>query len=221
MWWLIGISAVSSLPVLFLFSRRQQRGAFRRQEWVLTPRAESLYRSVAGRVEVDLDLAVLTYTEAFAARELGSPEGARRLLDAGHDLVERCAPAVVRLLAAMATFARVASVVAPVEPLRPGAFRLVPLAGLAALSLVLDLVLVSTCERFRLRVYLLGHAYGLALRRLVGDSEAMIRRGSWTPVEWERIRAIHGDFVTLKDELLRSLRILLTSLVGQRSVGPH
>ena len=54
------------------------------------------------------------------------------------------------------------------------------------------------------------------MRYLLRDSERMIRQGSWSPAEWELIRSIHGDIVTLTQELLSSLRILLSSLTAVR-----
>jgi hypothetical protein len=216
MWWLIGVSAVGSLPVLVFVGRRQDRVAHREWECRLTPRGENLYRSLVGRVEGDLDLAVLTYTEAFALRERGRRDDALRAVDAGHGLVERAAPGMLRLLAAMATFSRAAEAIAPVPSLRPMAFRLLPLVALVGASRILDAILVSTSERFRVRVYLLGHGYGLAVRYLLRDSERMIRRGSWSAAEWQRIQSIHRDIMTLTDELLRSLRVLLGSLTAVR-----
>jgi hypothetical protein len=216
MWWLIGVSAVSSLPVLAFVGWRQGRAARREWEYHLTPRGESLYRALAGRVEGDLELAVLTYTEAFALREQGRHDDALRALDAGHGVVERAAPGMLRLLAAMATFSQAAEAVAPVPSLRPSAFRLLPLCALTAASRILDTILISTSERFRARVYLLGHGYGLAVRYLLRDSERMIRQGSWSAAEWRRIGSIHSDLVTLTGELLRSLQVLLVSLTAVR-----
>jgi len=212
--WVLCVSAVGTLPLFFALGRRQEQATHRGWRCSLTPRVERLYETLAQRVEGDLDLAVITYTEAFAVRESGAEEEALRLLYAGHTLVERCAPGMLRLLAGMATFSRVAEVVAPTAPLRPSAFRLLPLAALAATGRALDRVLVSTGERFRLRVYLLGHGYGLAARYLMRESERMIRRGSWTETDWKRIESIHGDFVTLTEELLRSLKTLLASLAA-------
>ncbi|MFI5184215.1 MAG: hypothetical protein ACHQNV_07450 [Vicinamibacteria bacterium] len=216
MWWLIGVSAIGSLPVLVFVGRRQDRVAHREWEYRLTARGEGLYQSVLGRIEGDLDLAVLTYTEAFALGERGLHDDALRALEAGHGVVERAAPGMLRLLAAMATFSRATEAMAPVPSLRPVGFRLPPLVALAATSRLLDAVLVSVSERFRVRVYLLGHAYGLAVRYLLRDSERMIRRGSWSAAEWRRLQSIHGDIMTLTDELLRCLRVLLGSLTAVR-----
>jgi hypothetical protein len=214
MFWVLGFSAVGTLPLLFALGRRQDHAARREWHWTLTDRGEQLYRALAHGVEGDLELAVLTYSEAFAIRQRGSHSEALRLLCTGHALVERCASRLLRLLAGMATFSQQAEVMAHVPPLEPRAFHLLPLATLAALGNVLDRILVSAAERFRLRVYLLGHGYGFAARSLLKDSERMIRRGSWSAAEWNRIESIHADFTTLTEELLGSLRALLTSLAA-------
>jgi hypothetical protein len=213
--WFLGFSAVGTLPLFFALGRRQDQATHRTWEYPLTPRGERLYRTLAGGVEGDLELAVLTYSEAFAIRESGSHSEALRLLCAGHTLVESCGSRLLRLLAAMSTFSRQAQAVAPMTPLEPRSFRLLPLAAMAALGRALDHVLVSTPERFRLRVYLLAHGYGFAARSLLRDSERMVRRGSWNAAEWQRIQSIHGDFTTLTRELLGSLRALLTSLAAE------
>ena len=214
MLWVLGFSAVGSLPLLFALGRRQDHAVRREWDWALTARGEQLYRTLAHRVEGELELAALTYSEAFAIRKRGSHAEALRLLTTGHTLVERSASRLLRLLAGMATFSQQAEIVAPLPPLQPRAFRLLPLATLAALGSVLDRVLVSAAERFRLRVYLLGHGYGFAARSLLADSERMIRRGSWSATEWRRIESIHADFATLTGELLESLHALLTSLAA-------
>ena len=46
------------------------------------------------------------------------------LLDVGYRVIEKFAPDMLRLLAAMATFSRMVSAIAPVKPLRPKDFRL-------------------------------------------------------------------------------------------------
>jgi hypothetical protein len=212
LFWVLGFSAVGSLPLLFALGRRQDQAARQAWECGLTARAELVYRILAHRVEGDLELAVLTYSEAFAIREHGSYAEAIRLLSTGHSHVERCASSLLRLLAGMATFSQQAETMAPIPPLEPGAFRLLPLTTLAALGRVLDHVLVSAAERFRLRVYLLGHGYGFAARSLLRDSERMIRRGRWSAAEWDRIESIHSDFAALTREMLGTLRALLTSL---------
>lgn len=216
MWWMIGVSAASTLVVLFVFGRRNERAVKRDWELLLTPKGEKLYRAIEGRVQGELELADLTYEEAFIVRELGSLDEAIRLLDAGYHIIERFAPSMLRLLAAMAVFSRMVAAMAPVRPLRPRDFRLTQLASLAHLNRLLHQFLVSTAERFRLRVYILGRSIALATSFLFRSTRRIVDRQPEADREWEQIQAIRQDFQTLTDESLESLRVLLTSLAAER-----
>jgi hypothetical protein len=216
MWYMIGLTAVSTLVVLFLFGRRNERVVRRDWELLLTPTGEKLFRSIEGRVQTELALADVAYDEAFAFRELGSVEDAMRLLDTGYQVIERFAPSMMRLLAAMATFSRMVSAMAPVQPLRPQDFKLSQLASLAYLHRFLHHFLVSTAERFRLRVYVLGRSFGLATRYLLQTTHRILGGEDPEGRDWEQVRAIRHDFQTLTQESLSSLRILLTSLGAER-----
>lgn len=215
MWWMIGLSALGGLAVLFLFGRRNERAVRRDWELLLTPKGEKLYRTIEGRVQSQMSLADLTYEEAFSVRELGSIEEARHLLDVGFRVIEQFSPNMLRLLAAMATFSRMVSAIAPIKPLRPQAFRLTQIASLAYLNQLLHQFLVSTSERFRLRVYVLGRGFGLATRFLLRSTRRILGGEPEADREWEQIQAIREDFQTLTSESLDSLRVLLTSLAGE------
>lgn len=216
MWWTIGLTAASTLVVLYLFGRRNERVVKRDWELLLTPTGERLFRSIEGRVQTELALADVAYDEAFAFRELGSVEDAMRLLDTGYQIIEKFAPSMMRLLGAMATFSRMVSAMAPVQPLRPHDFKLSQLASLAYLHKVLHHFLVSTAERFRLRVYVLGRSFGLATRYLLQATHRILGREESAGRDWEQVRSIRHDFQTLTEESLSSLRILLTSLGAER-----
>lgn len=216
MWWMIGASVLGSFVVLFLFGRRNERAIRRDWELLLTPKGEHLYRSIEGRVQTEMALANLTYEEAFAVRELGSVEEAKQLLDAGFRVIEKFSPNMLRLLSAMASFSRMVSAMAPVAPLRPRDFKLAQLVSLAYLNGLLHQFLVSTAERYRLRIYILGQSFGLATRFLLQSTERIVRNEPAAEQEWEQIQAIRSDFQTLTDQSLDSLRVLLTSLVAER-----
>jgi hypothetical protein len=216
-WVMIGLSVGSTLVVLFLMARRNERAV--REDWeaLLTPKGDKLYRSMEGRVRSELGMAELTFEHAEAYRELGTIDEAIRLLDVGYKVIEKFSPSMLRLLAAMATFSRMISAIAPVQPLRPRDFRLVQIASLAYLNGMLHQFLVSASERFRLKVYILGRSFGLATRyllksiRTIGSeaTEAEKQR------EWEQITAIRADFQSLTDESLDSLRLLLTAMARE------
>src|SRR5437773_148946 len=131
---------------------------------LLTPKGEKLYHNIEMRVQSEMALAELTFDEAFSVHELGSVDEAQRLLDAGYKVIEKFSPNMLRLLAAMATFSRMVSAMAPVKPLRPQSFHLGSIANLAYLNQILHRFAVTTAERYRLRVYILGRSFGLASR---------------------------------------------------------
>lgn len=216
MWWMIGLSVLGGLAVLFLFGRRNERAVRRDWELLLTPRGEKLYHNIEGRVHSEMALADMTYDEAFTVRELGSLEEAKQLLDVGYRVIEKFSPNMLRLLAAMATFSRMVSAMAPVSALRPQGFRLAQIASLAYLNQVLHRFLVTTAERFRLRVYIIGRSFGLATRFLLDSTRRIVGNQPEADREWDQIQAIRQDFQTLTDESLDSLRVLLTSLAAEK-----
>jgi len=213
---MIGLSVLSCFVVLFLLGRRDERAIRRDWELLLTPKGESLYRNIEGRVHNELALADLTYDEAFSVRELGSVDEAKKLLDVGYKVIEKFSPNMLNLLTAMANFSRMVSAMAPVTPLRPRDFKLTQIVSLAYLNGLIHQFLVSTAERYRLKLYILGQSFGLATRFLLESTQKITRNAPEADREWEQIQAIREDFQSLTDESLESLRVLLTSLAAER-----
>ena len=214
-WVMIAGAVVSCLVVLLLIGRRNERLVRRDWEMLLTPRGEKVYGAIEGKVRTELGMADLSFEHALVYRELGTTEEAIRLLDVGYRVIEKFAPDMLRLLAAMATFSRMVSAIAPVQPLRPKNFRLVQVSSLAYLHGMLHQFLVSASERYRLKVYMLGRSFGLVTRYLLRSIQNL---GSATPDvarEWDQIEAIRADFQTLTDESLDSLRVLLTAMATE------
>ena len=212
MWWMIGVSVASTALVLFLLGRRNERAVKRDWALLLSPRGEQLYKKVEGQVQSELMLADLSFDKAFAVRELGSVDEAIRLLDVGYKAIEHFSPSMLKLLAAMATFSRMVSAMAPVRPLRPANFRLAEIASLAYLNRVLHQFLVSTAERFRLRLYMIGRCFGIATRYLFTSTRRIALGHGESAREWDQVQAIRHDFQALTDDSLESLRVLITSL---------
>jgi hypothetical protein len=218
MWAFLAFAAVGAPIILFMLGRRNESAVKRDWDRLLTPRGEKLYRSIESRMQGELDLADIAYGEALAVRELGSMDEAIRLLDAGYKIIERFAPSMMRLLGTMAQFSRMVSAMAPVRPLRPRDFHLAQLASLAALNRIIHQFLVSTQERFRLKLYVLGRGFGLATRFLLQSTERIVKRTPQAEKEWDQIDAIRKDFQTLTDESMESLKVLLTSLSAEPPV---
>ena len=215
--WLVIVFACATVPVvLFLLGRRDEGKVKRDWELLLTPRGEKVYRSIENRVQSEMLLADMTYTEAFTVRELGSVEEAKQLLDVGYKVIEKFSPNMLKLLAAMATFSRMVSAMAPISPLRPQGFRLAQIASLAYLNQLIHRFMVTTAERYRLRVYILGRSFGLATRFLLDSTRRIVNNEPNIDRDWEQIQAVRQDFQTLTDESLESLRVLLTSLAAEK-----
>lgn len=215
MLWMIGLSAAATLLVLFLLARRNEQAVKRDWQLILSPKGQQLYRTLEGKVLAEKELADVAWDGAFNVRRLGSMDEALHLLEVGYKVIERFSPGMLRLLASMAVFSRMVAAMAPVPPLRPHDFRLAQLASLAHLNRLLHQFLVSSAERFRLRLYILGQSFGLATRALVRSTERLVGRHSDAEREWDQLEAIRHDFGTLTDESLQSLRALLASLAAQ------
>lgn len=213
---MITFSVVGCLVVLFLFGRRNERVIRRDWELLLTPKGERLYNTIEGRVHNEMALADVSFDEAFAVRELGSVEEAKKLLDVGYRVIEKFSPSMLHLLAAMANFSRMVSAIAPVTPLRPRDFRLTQIVSLAYLNGVIHQFLVSTAERYRLKLYILGRSFALGTRFLLDSTQRIVRGEPEAEREWAQVQAIREDFQTLTEESLDSLRVLLTSLAAER-----
>src|SRR5215468_4499857 len=218
--WMMGLSILGCFIVLFLFGRRNERVIRRDWELLLTPRGERLYRTIEDRVSSEMALADVSFDEAFAVRELGSVEEAKRLLDVGYRVIEKFSPNMLSLLAAMANFSRMVSAMAPVTPLRPRDFRLTQIVSLAYLNGVLHQFLVSTAERYRLRLYILGRSFAIGTRFLFESTQRIVGGEPESDREWSQVQAIREDFQTLTEESLDSLRVLLTSLAAERRDDP-
>jgi hypothetical protein len=134
----------------------------------------------------------------------------------GYKVIEKFSPNMMRLLGAMTSFLRMVSAMAPVTPLRPRDFKFSQISSLAYLNGVLHQFLVSTSERFRLKMYILGQSFQVGTRFLLQSTERIVRNESAAEREWEQVRAIRDDFQTLTDESLEGLKQLLTSLAAER-----
>ena len=211
-----GFGLVTSAVLLYLLGNRNERKVSRDWDLLLSPKGERLYRNIEGRVHNEMALATIAYDEAFSVRELGSIEESKQLLDVGYKVIEKFSPNMMKLLAAMTNFSRMVSAMAPVTPLRPRDFKLSQISSLAYLNGVLHQFLVSTSERFRLKMYILGRSFDLGTRFLLQSTQRIVKNEPESEREWEQVRAIRDDFQALTDESLEGLKQLLTSLAAER-----
>ena len=214
-WLVLAMSAVLCLVLLYLDGRRRERAVLRDWELALTPKGEAELRKAERRVQAELALVDLTYTRAREAQDIGQTAEAMRLLDAGCQLIEQYCPTMLRSLAAMAVLSRMVAAMAPVRPMRPGRFRLRQLTSLAYLNQFLHHFLVSTGERFRLRVYSLARGF-TALARVVMGSTERVKLSRPAEHEWQQLEAARHDAHTLSHESLETLHVLLISMAAER-----
>ena len=208
-WIVFGIWCLIGIAILVIDGRRRERVLAREWELILTPRGEHAFRKFEDDIQAQLGLASITYNEAEEARSRGDLDVAKRLVDEGCQLIEEFAPRMVRALAAMAVLSRMAAAVAPERPLRPRDFRLAQLVHLAQISRFFHYLLVTTAERFRLRVYVLQRGF-----RTV--AALALRWRETSPRSWDGVDAANHDVGTLSNESLLTFRTLLVSLAAER-----
>src|SRR5438093_1457364 len=94
----IVVSVLACLPILFSLGRRNERRVRHDWELLLTHKGKELYRSIHTRVSSEMELANLTYEEAFTVHALGSVDEAKHLLDLGYKVIEKFSPNMLRVL---------------------------------------------------------------------------------------------------------------------------
>lgn len=211
---LLGLSAGGGLLFLALWARISDK---RWEDWetLLNSNDHALYAKMRSQLDGELAMADYAYDKAEEHRLVGSVDEAIRLVELGYAMIERAAPDLRRLLNGMAMFSRMVSAMVPVAPLRPRDFKVTQLASLAALNQVLHRFLVTSAERFRLRLYVLGQGLGVVLRFLAGSTRRIRDTRSTADRDWNDVNALRSDFRTITDESLESFRVCLASLAAQ------
>jgi len=219
------IAVATGGGVLFLaLSGRINERRWRDWETLLNANDQALCARMRNQLDGSLAIADYVYERAEEQRAVGSADEAIRLLDLGYVMIERAAPDLRRLLAGMAVYSRMVSAMVPMPPLRPRDFKVTQVASLAALNQMLHRVLVSTAERFRLRLYIIGQGVGVILRFLAGSTRRIRETRSTEDRDWNDVAALRSDFRTLTDASFESFRACLASLAAQAGrlpASPH
>jgi hypothetical protein len=214
MWWLLAGLALLLPAALYLVGRRSETRAMQDRELVLTPRGRVELESARSYVDGRIALLDFTYERARDAQDGGRWHDAMLMLDQACALIEDYCPTMMRSLAALSVLSRMVSAMAPAAPLRPRAFRLRQLEGLALVNQLAHHFVVSTGERFRLRLYFLARAFQTLLRVVTGATQRVKQTRPAEP-EWRELDAARRDARTLSDEWLESFRVLLVSLAAE------
>jgi hypothetical protein len=215
MWWWLGVWVLLLCVSLWLDGRRRTQAVLRDWELVLTPKAQALMEQKKAHIEGELALVDWAYEQARHAQDVGRTKDAMRLLDEGCRLIEDYCPSMIRSLAALSVLSRMAAAVAPAPPLRVRGLQLRQLEGIALLNQFIHQFLISTGERFRIRLYFLGRAFQTLLGVVMRATQRAKQTRPAEP-EWHQLEAARHDVRALSDEWLESFRILLTSLAAER-----
>jgi hypothetical protein len=213
---LVIASLLTLLPLLLVVGLRNERAVLRDWSLVLTPRGQRKLLAFEERLTDELALTDVPYERAREMHELGSTDDAIRLLVVGYDAFSQLAPDMARLLAAMSIFSRMVAAMAPMPPVPAHAFESRGLAGLARVGGVGHRFLVTTAERYRLRLFILRHGFSVSMRYLFRSTGRIAAGAAHAEQEWRQVDVLRHDFRTLSTESLESFRILLTSLSAQR-----
>ena len=198
--------------VLVILARRNEKRV--RSDWqtLLSPASEKIFRHARVEIETNTTMVEVAVQEALAIKRLGDFDEAVRFLNIGSEVIERFTPNLLSLLTVMAKFSRMVSAMAPVNPVLPEGFHLAELTNLAHLHKMLHQMLISTKQRFRLKLFIIGKGISITSRYLLLRIKDIVTHRSQTDKEWEEIIGIGNDFQKLSQESVRSFHALLEAL---------
>lgn len=197
---------------LLILARRNERKV--RSDWqrLLSPESEQVLTTAQGSIESSTSLIDVALGEAKKIKQLGDLDEALRFLSIGSKVIEEFTPNLLSLLGVMTRFSRMVSAMAPVDPLLPADFHLAELTNLAHLHKLLHQMIVSTRQRFRLRLFIIAKGVSVTSHYLLVRIRNIITRKSPAEQEWEQMERIGQDFNRLAEESVRSFRALLEAL---------
>ncbi len=198
--------ALAILATALTGLRRERQ--LRLWEFALAPASRREFEAESRGVQRQLDTIDDTYALARARRIRGEADDALRLLDLACRTVAAFVPGRRAQLKEMVRVSRAVSAMLPVRPLAASVFATPGVAGLVTLSQPLRLLLVTAGERFRLRAFVLAHAFGWVGRRTRVHTDR-IRRADH---DWSPLDALRADLAALSRESLECYRVLLASL---------
>jgi hypothetical protein len=204
-----------ALVVTWILGRYNARAIERDWEMMLTAKGRGAIEALELQVLCDGAAVDSARIGALSARERADFPQATRLAGLAYRAVEEATPDRLKRLRAMGVCIRMATAILPVPPLRPKNFRLAQLSSLAGLSAFIHHLLVSTGERFLLRLYVLGLGYRIITRSL-GGSSATIRNDVGDVWAWDAFDRATADWSSLEREHVESFRVFVLSLTAEK-----
>src|SRR5205814_8723272 len=204
-----------ALVVTWVLGRYNSRAVERDWEMMLTAKGRGAIEALELQVLCDGAAVESARIGAMGARDRADFGQATRLAGLAYRAVEEATPDRLKRLRATRVCIRMATAILPVPPLRPRNFRSAQLASVAGMASFLHHVLVSTGERFLLRLYVLGLGYRILLRAMSGSTTGLGHDVGdvWA---WETFDRATTDWASLEREHLESFRIFVLSLTAEK-----
>lgn len=201
--------------LLLILARRNEKRV--RSDWqtLLSPAGEKIFHHARVEIETNTTMVGVAVQEALAIKRLGDIDEALRFLNIGSEVIERFTPSLLSLLSVMTKFSRMVSAMAPVNPMLPEGFHLAELTNLAHLHRILHQVVISTKQRFRLKLFIIGKGISITSRYLLLRIRDIVTHRSQADKEWEEIIGIGNDFQKLSQESVQSFHALLEALSNE------
>jgi len=204
-----------ALVVTWVLGRYNARAIERDWEMMLTAKGRGAIEALELQVLCDGAAVESARIGALSARERADYTQATRLAGLAYRAVEEATPDRLKRLRAMGVCIRMATAILPVPALKPRNFKLTQLASLAGLSKFIHHLLVSTGERFLLRLYVLGLGYRIITRSLSGSS-ASVKNDVGDVWAWDIFDRATSDWSTLEREHVESFRVFVLSLTAEK-----
>jgi len=209
------VTPLLALVVTWVLGRYNARAVERDWEMMLTAKGRGAIEALELQVLCDGAAVESARIGALSARERADYSQATRLAGLAYRAVEEATPERLKRLRAMGVCIRMATAILPVPPLKPRNFRLAQLTSLAGLSSFIHHLLVSTGERFLLRLYVLGLGYRM-IGRALGGSTGGLRHDVGDVWAWDVFDRATSDWATLEKEHVESFRVFVLSLTAEK-----
>ncbi len=209
------LTPLLALVVTWVLGRYNARAIERDWEMMLTAKGRGAIEALELQVLCDGAAVESARIGALSARESADYSQATRLAGLAYLAVEEATPDRLKRLRAMGVCIRMATAILPVPALKPKNFRLSQLSSLAGLASFIHHLLVSTGERFLLRLYVIGLGYRIISRSLSGSSRG-IRHDVGDVWSWDAFDRATADWSSLEREHVESFRVFVLSLTAEK-----
>lgn len=209
------LTPLLALVVTWVLGRYNARAIERDWEMMLTAKGRGAIEALELQVLCDGAAVESARIGALSARESADYSQATRLAGLAYRAVEEATPDRLKRLRAMGVCIRMATAILPVPALKPKNFRLSQLSSLAGLASFIHHLLVSTGERFLLRLYVIGLGYRIISRSLSGSSRG-IRHDVGDVWSWDAFDRATADWSSLEREHVESFRVFVLSLTAEK-----